>query len=150
MKVTDQMTHYVWLNSERLQNARSEEELDGIDLIVNLSPYSTPRKIAGEYLPQKGVFQIKFNYFDQEHEKGPVEHKGVLITEGKYTGKIMSISIPVDSPLLDNTCVIQLQTRALAALEDRGKGLGERLDVRLNQSVAKEVIEHDLHELVGA
>ncbi len=74
----------------------------------------------------------------------------VQVLEGRYSGKLLSIRLPINKPPFDDACLIELQTHARDAFESRRKQLGDQLDKILNQTVASKVIENDIRELVGA
>ena len=141
--------HSMWIDPERLLNTSQKRKIDGIDLVVELSPYTKPEGVSGAYDQKKKTFVIAFDYFDNEPQGTSSSFDGVMITEGKYTGKLLTISIPLDSLPHDNACVASLRTKALDALEKRASSIGFQGDRQLNQSVAKEVLEHDLETLVG-
>lgn len=141
--------HSMWIDPERLSKTSQKRNIDGIDLVVEISPYTKPEEVSGAYDPTKKTFVIEFDYFDNEPEGKSSSFDEVVITEGKYTGKLLTISIPLDSLPHENACVTSLRTKALEALEKRAASIGFHGDRQLNQSVAKEVLEHDLEALVG-
>jgi hypothetical protein len=139
----------MWIDPERSSNTSQKRNIDGVDLVVELSPYTKPEGVSGAYDPTKKTFVIAFDYFDNEPQGKSSSFNGVVITEGKYTGKLLTINIPLNSLPQDNDCVISLRTKALDALEQRAASLRIQGDRQLNQSIAKEVLEHDLEALVG-
>ena len=145
------MAKYRWINTERLANAVREMTVNGVRVVVGLSPYSVPERVSGQYQPDPGLFVISFEYIDEEPAaKRPLRVNEVEIREGAYSGKILSITLPIDEPPLSNTCIIELQTHVLDALRARSREVAGKTDQELNQQVAEEVIEHDLPELVEA
>jgi len=122
---------------------------------VELSPYHAPQGVSGEYSPADGTFTIGFDYIDDEP---PSEQKtklnDVTISEGRFTGKILAITLPIDKPPLDKTCIIQVQTigeRVLDALRQRDRLVHERgkIDQELNQEAAKQILNENMNELLA-
>ena len=58
------MERYLWVNPDRLRNAT--RHVEGMDFVVSLSPYDTPKAIVGKYVPDSGEFAIAFEYIDDE------------------------------------------------------------------------------------
>ncbi len=120
--------------------------MQGLDFIVELSPYDVPKAIVGKYSSDKGMFVISFEYIDEEPMKRVHSEHGVEIFEGKHSGKFMRLVIDVDQPPLDQTAVIQLKTRVLKALDDPSLQTprGE-----MNRRVTKELLEEDFADLAS-
>lgn len=140
------MARHIWINPDRLPDPRTEQPVEGIDLIVELSPYDTPTTIVGEYDDLKGRFLITFEYIDDEPGKVDPSYKEVEVLKGKHSGKLLRISIPIDQPPLDTTAVIHLRTEVLDALRHIS---GERGRGRMNRSVARELVSENFDELAG-
>ena len=97
----------------------------------------------------RGRFTIEFRYIDEEPAASqPVSFGDVEIHEGKHSGKLLSLSFPIDKPPLNKVSMISLRTKLLDALHNRRQQLKDA-DV-LNQDVAEEILdEKDFEELAG-
>lgn len=142
------MEIYHWIDEERLIDAHQEEEEDGVITVVELSPYETPKRVSGDYRDRTGEFVITFHYINDEDASDPQTYQGVKVVEGKYSGKILQLILPIDTPQLDPGCIINLKSKAAAALEIRQQRILGKTDQELNQTVAQKVIEEDFAELV--
>jgi len=149
------MKIYRWINEERFANATREETIDGVRMMVTLSPFNTPTRVSGELSSDGNSFVIKFDYIDDEPGGEPKIYGPVSVVEGKHTGKLLSIILPVDRPPIQQPRVIEvvvneLKSKAIEALQLRQKRLRSqgKTDNVLNQTVAEEIIAHDLDELV--
>lgn len=125
-----------------------------MELYVEVSPYSTPRSVLGRYDKTKGEFIIEFKYIDNEKvSPKPLNCGGIIIREGRYSRKIISLTIPIDMPNFKKIGVISLKTIIGNALSQRVRGVTEpdspnSPDV-LNQEVAEEILEENLVYLAG-
>ncbi|OJW16355.1 MAG: hypothetical protein BGO49_18565 [Planctomycetales bacterium 71-10] len=149
------MPRHVWVNSDRLEKGSAVRNVGGMELTVEVSPYSIPKAVVGRYDDRRGRFVIEFKYIDDEKAApSPRLSDGVEIREGLYSHKILSISIPIDSPHLESVGVISLRTRIAKALKERLRDVEDPdsphgPDV-LNQEVAEEILsDATLMELVG-
>lgn len=138
---------YIWINPERVDAAKTaKDEVEGIDFIIELSPYDAPQAITGCYDEDSGRFTIAFEYIDDEPGKAIKATGGVGIFAGVHSGKILSIVLHIDKPPLDRAAVIQLRTNVLDALgqmpskKDRGGW---------NREITKELLEEDFEKLTG-
>ena len=144
------MAHYVWINRDRLEKKSSRTlKVDGIDLQVQLSPYDSPTAIVGQYDNESGTVWISFQYADDEHAASKVSKiDDIEFLEGRHSGKLLKISIPVDKR---NLAVIALQTRVLDALKKRTqtfRGL-PTIGKELNQEVAEDVLSSEFNDLAA-
>jgi hypothetical protein len=146
------MKRDIWINPVRLADAGKLENVNGVSIRVELSLYGAPKRVEGSYDSQRGVFTVKFGYIDDEPKASRPQRfdNGVEIDEGKFSGKLLAIRIPIDSRPFDKTCVIELKTKVIDALRIRLPRLGGRVDQEMNQQVAERVLEDDLPALVGA
>lgn len=136
------MAQHVWVNPGRLQRARKTLCVDGVDLIVELSPYDTPRSIVGEYDQVKQRFVIRFQYIDDEPARTNIRaHEGIEVREGRYSGKLLSVSIPVDVASLDAVAILRLRTRVLEALKSRHLQGKDKTSETMNVEVAEELLD---------
>lgn len=137
---------HIWINQDRLEEAQQQGmEVEGIDLTVSLSPYDLPSAIIGEYLPDTKDFVISFEYMDDEPERlADTNTEGIRAFVGKYSGKILRISISVDHPPLDATAVITLEP-FLNALDEIDR---DQPKARLNHRAAKYLIKQEFENLL--
>lgn len=136
------MAKHIWINQERLEKARKTLTVDGVDFSVEISPFDAPREIVGQYDKTTGYFEISFKYDDSEPTSSSSHsNDGIEFREGRYSGKLMKILIPVDKKDL---AVITLQTRVMKALAGRRLAFPKKSVARdLNQSVAEDVLSSD-------
>ncbi len=138
-------TQHIWINPERLSNAFEEAEVEGIDLMIELSPYDAPKAIVGEYSEKRGKFDISFEYIDEEPEKLIDESSdGIRAFAGKHSEKLLRLSIPIDHAPLDKAAIIQLRTNVFGILEKIGSR-GKK--GRLNHRVANQLLGEDFDKL---
>ena len=138
------MESYIWINPSRLPKGETNTSVDGIDLVVELSPYDIPKAITGRYDEPEGCFEIAFEYIDEEPQTFSESPHGIRVAQGKHSGKLLGVSIPVDHPPLDETAIIQLRTNVLDALDGIEKA---RTRGRMNRTVAKGLLSEDLDKL---
>ncbi len=149
----------IWINPERLCEAQEKgtEEVKGLDLVVSVSPYDLPKTINGKYVEKKHDFDITFKYIDDEPTLtvpgGGVD--GITIDVGKYSRKILRISIPIDHGHHADAAVIQLRTFVL----DKKTAILNKIDCtktgpnnagELNHRVARFLVDKELENLVPA
>jgi hypothetical protein len=149
------MSKHVWVNTDRLKRGRAIRVVDGIELTVEISPYSVPKAVVGVYDKKRGRFNIEFKYIDNEVPGKPFHvFGGVVIEEGKHSRKILMISIPVDAPSMEKVGIITLKTKIVNAFRERIRDVTDpdspdSPDV-LNQEVAEEILDPEmLKELAG-
>lgn len=135
------MAKHVWVNTERLQEKKMQVE--GVDIVVQLSRIDAPRALSGDYVKRDGKFVITFSYVQEEPSVlVKTEDNGIAFREGKYSGKILSISVPVK----DNAvAVISLTTKIKDALAERRKRFSgmRTISKELNQNIAEEIFEDE-------
>ena len=148
------MAKHVWVNSDRLKRGRAKRMVDGFELIVEISPYSSPKAVVGRYDESAGRFIIQFKYIDNEKPSRPQSWPGdVVIQEGKYSRKILSISIPIDATFMKKVGIITLRTKIGEAFRERRQGVTDpdapnSPDI-LNQEVAEEILDENTLELLA-
>jgi hypothetical protein len=149
------MGRQIWVKSDGLKRCVSVRIVDGVELSIAISPYSTPKAVVGTYDRTSGRFNINFKYIDNEPPRATlVDSHGVLIREGRFSRKILGISIPTDQPPLDKVAVSGLRTRILDAFKERSRIFSDTAapdapDL-LNQDVAEEILnEKAIAELIG-
>jgi hypothetical protein len=141
------MANYIWFNPGRFLDLRKTEQAGGMQITVELSPYETPKGLLGKYDQSRGEFSIEFRYIDHEPCRSESVHDGIRLTRGRHTGKLLTIAIPVDKAPHDTTCVIELKTKIIRALEEEFS-INNNLEFELNLDAAKSVINEELSELV--
>lgn len=146
------MEKYIWINRGEIGDAAETVEVEGVNLEVHLSLMDTPVSVAGEMDKSAGEFVVAFRYSVPEPpaSKPVIFGKDVQVIEGRHTGKILELRIPVNA---DRPTVISLQTQIDDALNDRQKQEFESLSLetagrRLNQKVARKVLSDRIGELI--
>jgi len=146
------MAKYIWINRGEIGDAAETLEVEGLKMEVHLSLMDTPVSVAGEMDRSSGEFVIEFRYSVPEPpaSKPVIFGKNVRIIEGRHTGKILELRIPVPD---DRPTVISLQTQIDDALNDRQKREFESQSLetagrRLNQRVARQVLSDRIGELI--
>ncbi len=142
------MKNQVSIGQDRLDDLSRSETVEGINLIVSLSPYATPRSFWSDYSNQEHQITLGFDYSDREPVGRRTTFDDVTVSEGRYSGKVITIAIPVDDLPDQPAEVNNVKTKALNALRQRQEKLGNKIDQILNQTVASKVIEHDLDQLL--
>jgi len=146
--MTDKKTH-VWINPERLDKFSTTEKCDGIELVVRLSPYDVPRAVSGEYVQPDGLFVIEFQYLGEEpamRMPGSSDGGGIHLWQGRHSGKLMKIAIPIDKPPLDSAAIIRLRTTITGAID----GLpGDNDQSGMNRRATRRILEEDFAALSG-
>ena len=139
------MERYVWINPDRLNDAQRRA---GIDFIVELSPYDVPHGVTGVYAEEKGEFAIIFEYIDDEPSEIIDTDHGIKVLQGKHSGKLQKVLIPIDKPPLDAAGVIRLESNVLNAVRHmkKWKSIGSKMNRRFTRRVLKDSIS----ELAGA
>ncbi len=143
------MARHIWINPDRIPKTRRQTRIDGVDLVVQLSPYDAPTSISGQYDQSTGCFVIQFMYVDNEPPASRVHQIGeISIREGRYSGKILTIRIPVDR---NELAMISMQTKLMSALKSRKEGFRgvPTIGKELNQEIAEEILSEDLDELAS-
>lgn len=86
-----------WLRLGDLKQLPEGKGEPDIVLGVVLSPYDIPEAIRG-LRDDRGHFRIEFRYIDGEEQGKPVAvGPHILATEGRYSGRLLSMEIDVDS-----------------------------------------------------
>ncbi|MEX0727253.1 MAG: hypothetical protein WD065_13350 [Planctomycetaceae bacterium] len=120
----------------------------GIEFSVSISPFDSPISIGGRYFKDCGEFVIDFNYVDSEPAVTK-RFEGMQFEEGRHSGKLIRIKIPVDKKNID---LVKLQTMVVKSLESRRRKLPAVAAGRLlNSRVAEEVFssEKDFQNIAG-
>lgn len=146
------MGTYVWVDPERIIRRQESVEVDGVHLTVEASPYDVPTAVRGSYDTKRGLFKIEFRYIDDEPAaNADSTYDGISVTEGKHSGKLLTISIPIDKPGWADAGVIALTTTNVArAMQLRGKSLGDELGRVLNQHAAEDALKDSMEKLIPA
>lgn len=116
-----------WLRLGDLKHLPEGKGEPDIVLGVLLSPYDAPEAIRG-LRDERGHFRIEFRYIDGEEQGKPVRvGPHILATEGRYTGRLLSMEIDID---------------ALGA-----KSVGVAFETAVPQQRIKNTLEHAWEEL---
>ena len=141
---------FMWINGERIRKSRTVD-VYGLEIEVELSPFETPTSIRGRHLPHIG-FVIDFDYIDSEPSvSNPEKVESVEFLEGRHTGKLLRITIPVDDAQYKNVAVIKANVNS--ALRYRGEQIPladqTMLGKSLNNEFVSTVLDENIEELVG-
>ena len=120
------MPKHFWINPQRFSAIGKKVEANGMNIEVCLSPTDVPMGITGTYLKDSGEFLIQFDYQNRESpgpEKLTKESGDVRFIEGRHSGKLLSIIIPIDKRPFDNVSLIALKTAVGKAMDARSKAL---------------------------
>lgn len=140
------MENYRTLDQEQFFNLRKAENVDGLQITVRLSPYETPCAVAELYDGDGKKVRISFRYIDSEPGVQVPGADGVTFVEGRHTGKLLSISVPIDVGQLSAADVDGVRYRALEAIRKRRATFKEAVGRRLNFDAAKTVIHGSMGE----
>lgn len=141
------MERYVWINPDRLEQARKKENVAGIDFTVELSPYDAPTGIVGRYDQRRGRFTIEFEYIDAEPSSLEFSKEGIDVYSGKHSHKLQKICIAIDQPPHDKAAIVALKTKVLHAV---GAARENKPDDDLNREVTQRILDHDFERLADA
>jgi hypothetical protein len=148
------LARFLWVNPEQLERAQQTVKVECVDLIVELSPFKTPKAVSGEYDPKKRRFNVAFQYLEQEPEVQAQDSGEMHVIVGKHTGKIIRIAIPIEHYPLDKDGAIRLRADLTAALTRRRAEIARvvrpETTSTLNVDVAEEILEQKFNDLVGA
>lgn len=151
------MATHVWVNPERFHGVERTVTVDGVDLYVQLSPFDAPTGVHGCYDRKSRTFEIRFEYMNSEPEGEVRIHDGIQLIEGRHSGKLLAIRIPVDSRPLDSVGLIRLRTEVVQALKKHSQQLDPTGDASrpygrfLNWEAARELLddESDFKQVAG-
>jgi hypothetical protein len=108
---------------------------------VQLPKAELPRSLTVEYDPGRRIYRIRLHYLGEEPSVRESKNcKGVLFEEGRYSGNIHSISVPVVDQRLG---FAPLSSTIRTALAERVKGL-EGVDMigrKLNRLATAQMFE---------
>lgn len=151
------MTKTAWIRVDSgLAKTVALEDIRGITVSVQISPYDVPQAFRGFYDSNRGIFRIEFKYLDDEEAVRKPGDKCVAFEIGQHSQKLLAIELAVDE---QNLSVVELELKqrqelidradkALAALRSRAR----RTNTRLNYKAADEVLRknRDNPELFSA
>jgi len=121
----------------------TRENIRGVSVAVQISPYDQPQAFRGFYIPERGVFRIEFKYLDEELGELQPADKMVSLELGKYSRKLLAIEVAVDQ---HNVKVVELQlvNNVLQLADETVKDLqtrASRPNARLNYRAVDEVLQ---------
>ncbi|HCO24670.1 MAG: hypothetical protein CME31_21700 [Gimesia sp.] len=120
MKKVLKMGKHVWITKDEIDPDCLAQEfiVNGIRFEINLPWSDTPEIVEGNYLPQKGEFEIVFKYPNDFPEPFvQVDNiDGTFFFEGKITGHLKRILVPV---LKEDIAVIEVETTSDSPLGNR-------------------------------
>lgn len=140
------MEHHIYISSSTSDPvAEKKIDLEGAGVTVRLSPTDIPRGLIGKFDEKSQRLFITFDYSDDEPPASETEEQpGVVIREGKYSGKVLGITITFHDKKKP-VAGWDWQGRLKAAFASRRKGFrGIRtISKELNQAVAETVLSDD-------
>lgn len=140
------MKTHVWIGSDRWGDLSRLENVDGVDMVITLSPYLAPQSIWSDQTDHH--LNFGFSYIDREPEGIQTSFGNVTLTEGRYSGKLLSLSIPWNGTRDDPERSRELKSHILEAFAQRETRLDDKIDRQLNQQVIGQVIEENWDRLV--
>ena len=87
-----------WISLDPSAFQRNEcSQVDGVEIIVGLSPYDVPEKVRGYFNDEIGRFVIEFQYLGNEEERvADHEDKHVKLLIGNHSNRLYEIHIDVE------------------------------------------------------
>lgn len=140
------MKTHVWIGSDRWGDLSRRENVDGLEMVITLSPYLAPQSIWSDQTDHH--LNFGFSYIDREPEGIQTSFGNVTLTEGRYSGKLLSLSIPWNGTRDDPERSRELKSHILEAFAQRETRLDDKIDRQLNQQVIGQVIEENWDRLV--
>ncbi len=140
------MKTHVWIGSDRWGDLSRRENVDGLEMVITLSPYLAPQSIWSDQTDHHLNFGV--SYIDREPEGIQTSFGNVTLTEGRYSGKLLSLSIPWNGTRDDPERSRELKSHILEAFAQRETRLDDKIDRQLNQQVIGQVIEENWDRLV--
>ncbi len=138
------MTKSRLLNPDRFANLRRSAKADGLDITVELSPYETPKAVAGSVDDKNLELRIFFSYIDTEPGVEFAASNGVRFVEGKHTGKLLTIIAPLVKVPLDQETAEDVRQKIRNALKQRADSVKSKIGRQLNLDAASAVINEEL------
>ncbi|MFA6134015.1 MAG: hypothetical protein WC869_08385 [Phycisphaerae bacterium] len=80
--------------------------IKGVNLEVRVSPYQIPIGVKGEYNRERHLFEIRFQYLDEETPKIRKIDEHLSALEGVNSGRLLGIDIDVDRLGVDAVALI--------------------------------------------
>lgn len=108
---------------------------------VQLPKAELPRGLTGEYDRDRRRYLVRFDYLSKEPGvRVTADRNGVWIEEGRYSGNILSISVPVKDEVEG---FAPLTSSIRTALAERGTRLSgmQMIGRKLNQLVAEKMFD---------
>lgn len=150
------MSRKLWINPGRLKHIQATLDVGGVPLVVGLSMTEIPQELSWQFDLRNRRLEINFRYIDREPASPTLTtYQGIGIREGRYSRKVMGISIPVSSGPKDIEEFLALRSKALIALRDRRNEFEppSREDTieTLNQDVIEEILcQENLFEEIAS
>ncbi len=140
------MERHVFINSSYSDPIAEKQMLfEGSDVTVRLSPTDIPRSLSCVFDKKSNRLVITFDYPDTEQASvDQKEGAGVVIREGKYSGKLLRIyvSYPEQAGQPPASTFREKLLSALASRRKRFEGM-KTISKELNQAVAEKVLLDD-------
>ena len=110
--------NFVWIDPDQLGESGESVEIDGVRIVLDLSPSNRPTAVFGRLLKRPRRFEVGFEYTDNEPEGSRQELGGITFVEGRYSGKLLRIEVATKG-----VGVVELQTRLAKAVDQRTQSL---------------------------
>ena len=143
--------HVVTFRPTDLEDAGERQQIDGIDVEIYLSVFDKPTAVSVANDAARNELVIAFRYPDQEApaRSAKTSANKVRIVEGRYTGKLLELRVPLHHRQLSSSA---LKDQLDLALDERAhpdlalKPLST-VGRRLNQRVARGLLDRSIAEL---
>jgi len=90
------MADWITLDPKKL-NPNEHEDIDGVEIIVGLSPYDIPEGVRGDYSDEVNEFVIEFKYLDNEEALIAESHdEYITLMVGEHSQRLYAIHVDVD------------------------------------------------------
>jgi hypothetical protein len=139
-----------WIPIANLSPRPERRDSQGVRVDLLVSPYDIPEALRGEYVREKGYFQIEFKYISSEDTYEKPEMENVTVRLGRNSGRLYAIELDVNA--LQATSV-ELRIKIAEELKNALKYLIKKPLNPLrtsNYSMAKEAVEKHEQEILQA
>jgi len=139
-----------WIPIANLSPRPERRDSQGVWVDLLVSPYDIPEALRGEYVREKGYFQIEFKYISSEDTYEKPEMENVTVRLGRNSGRLYAIELDIHA--LQATSV-QLRIKIAEELKNALTYLIKKPLNPLrssNYSMAKEAVEKHENEILQA
>ncbi len=139
-----------WIELEPSSLGRNEhDQIDGVEIIVGLSPYDVPEAVRGGYDKDIGRFVIEFRYLDDGEERvSDAQEEDVVLLVGEHSKRLYAIHVDVDRLKAEKVGLKVLIPEVDEAIDKLGRK--PQYSGRLSHyEVAKDVISQNSEKLLA-